>query len=313
LTAIRTEGLTKRYGDLTALDSLNLEVPDNTVFGFLGPNGAGKTTTVRLLTGFAKPDSGAAWVAGEKVGEADLALRSRTGLLPDVPAFYPWMTGREFMVMVGELHRLPPAENRRRTEELLELVDLKKAAGRRIGGYSRGMRQRLGIAQALVNRPNVLFLDEPTSALDPIGRHEMLSLVQRLGENATIFMSTHILSDVERVCRLVGIIDRGKLLTVSTVEALQSKYGHSMFEIVFIEDGAPFADSLRKMPWIVETRMLSENGSQIIRTRALDVELARRELPRMIASSGLTLCRYELVLPTLEDVFMEIVSKGGGR
>jgi ABC-2 type transport system ATP-binding protein len=158
-----------------------------------------------------------------------------------------------------------------------------------------------------------LFLDEPTSALDPIGRHEMLSLVQRLGENATIFMSTHILSDVERVCRLVGIIDRGKLLTVSTVEALQSKYGHSMFEIVFIEDGAPFADSLRKMPWIVETRMLSENGSQIIRTRALDVELARRELPRMIASSGLTLCRYELALPTLEDVFMEIVSKGGGR
>lgn len=193
MTAIRTEDLSKYYGTIKALDNLNLEVPENVVFGFLGPNGAGKTTTVKLLTGFSRPTSGRAWVAGEKVGSGNLTLQAKTGLLPDVPAFYDWMSGREFLHLVGELHHLPQTEIRRRTEELLGLVELGKAGNRRISGYSRGMRQRLGIAQALVNRPTVLFMDEPTSALDPIGRREVLGLILRLRETATIFMSTHIL------------------------------------------------------------------------------------------------------------------------
>ncbi len=307
MTAIKTEGLTKNYGQVVALNSLDLEVEDNTVFGFLGPNGAGKTTTVRLLTGFSRPTSGRAWVAGEKLDGDNLALRSKTGLLPDVPAFYPWMTGMEFLLFVGELHRLAPTENRKRAEKLLDIVGLEKAARRRVGGYSRGMRQRLGIAQALINSPKVLFMDEPTSALDPIGRREMLTLVQRLGETATIFMSTHILTDVERVCKLVGIIDKGRLITVSTVEALQKKYAHSSFEIEFIEDSSLFAQTLGKLPWLTDVRLMAENGTQRISVRAIEIEHARRELPHMIANSGLTLLRYELVLPNLEDVFVEIV------
>ncbi len=310
MTAIKTEGLTKKFGAVTALDRLNLEVPDNVVFGFLGPNGAGKTTTVRLLTGFSRPTSGRAWVAGEIVGDGNLALQAKTGLLPDVPAFYPWMSGREFLHFVGDLHQLPPGDRRKRADELLDLVDLRKAAGRRIGGYSRGMRQRLGIAQALVNRPKVLFMDEPTSALDPVGRREMLTLIQRLRETATIFMSTHILSDVERVCNMVGVVDKGRLLTVSTVEGLQKKYARSVFEIEFIEDATSFAGSLKGVPWLAEAALVVENGTQILRVRAQDVERARKELPHLIANSGLTLSRYELVLPGLEEIFMKIVSGG---
>ncbi len=313
MTAIRAEGLTKKYGTVTALDHLNLEVPDNVVFGFLGPNGAGKTTTVRLLTGFSKPTSGDCWVAGEKVGDGNLALQAKTGLLPDVPSFYSWMSGREFLRFIGDLHGLSPRENAKRADELIELVELKKAADRRIGGYSRGMRQRLGIAQALVNRPQVLFMDEPTSALDPIGRKDMLTLIEQLAQSATIFMSSHILSDVERVCGMVGIVDKGKLLTVSTVQSLREKYARSVFEIEFLEDATQFADSLKSVPWIVESKTVEGNGNQKLRARASDVMRAQREFPRLIADSGLTLCRYELILPDLEEIFMEIVPQESAR
>lgn len=309
MIAIRTEDLSKHYGAVKALDKLNIEVPENVVFGFLGPNGAGKTTTVKLLTGFSRPTSGRAWVAGEKVGDGNLSLQAKTGLLPDVPAFYDWMGGREFLHLVGELHHLPQREIRERTEELLELVDLRKAGNRRIGGYSRGMRQRLGIAQALINRPRVLFMDEPTSALDPIGRREVLGLIRRLRETATIFMSTHILSDVERVCDMVGIVDKGRLVTVSSVEALQKKYARSVFVMEFMEDANPFVESLKQVPWLAEPELIVENGTPVVRVRAVDLDRARKELPRLISESGLTLTRYELSLPSLEDIFVDILSE----
>jgi ABC-2 type transport system ATP-binding protein len=209
------------------------------------------------------------------------------------------------------LHRLPRSEIKSRTAELLEIVDLKKAAGRRIGGYSRGMRQRLGIAQALVNRPKVLFMDEPTSALDPIGRREVLELIQRLRESATIFMSTHILSDVERVCDVVGIIDKGKLITVATMEALRRKYARSIFEIEFMEDARPFLELLKKIDWLAEPQIVVENGAPVLKVKAIDIDRARHDLPRLIAESGLTLLRYELGLPNLEEIFVEILSSGG--
>jgi ABC-2 type transport system ATP-binding protein len=312
LTAISTKDLSKHYGTIKAIDRLNLEVPENVVFGFLGPNGAGKTTTVKLLTGFAHPTSGSAWVAGDRVGSTNLALRAKTGLLPDVPAFYDWMSGREFLHLVGELHHLPRSEIRKRTEELLALVELEKAGSRRIGGYSRGMRQRLGIAQALVNRPTVLFMDEPTSALDPIGRREVLQLILRLRETATIFMSTHILSDVERVCDMVGIVNKGRLVTVSSVAALQKKYARSVFEMEFMEDSRPFVESLKLVSWLAEPELVVESGTPVVRVRAVDLERARRELPRLISDSGLTLTHYELTLPTFEEIFMNILSEDGG-
>jgi len=168
LTAISAKGLSKYYDTVKAVDNLNLEVPENTVFGFSRAqrrrqDNHGQT----VLPASRTPPAGEAWVAGEKVGDGNLALKAKIGLLPDVPAFYDWMSGRDFLHFIGELHGLAPAEINKRTEELLALVELTKHSNRRAGGYSRGMRQRLGIAQALMNRPQVLFLDEPTSALDP--------------------------------------------------------------------------------------------------------------------------------------------------
>jgi ABC-2 type transport system ATP-binding protein len=292
------------------VDNLNLEIPENAVFGFLGPNGAGKTTAIKLFTGFAHPTSGQAWVAGEKVGDGNLALKAKIGLLPDVPAFYDWMSGRDFLHFVGELHNLPQSEIKKRTEELLELVELKKSGNRRVGGYSRGMRQRLGIAQALVNHPRVLFLDEPTSALDPMGRRDVLNLILRLRENTTIFMSSHILSDIERVCNMVGIVNKGKLITVDTVEGLQKKYARSIFEMEFMEDAGLFVESLKKIPWLAEAALVVDNGTPKVKVRAADIDRARKELPRLITESGLTLTRYELTLPSIEDIFVEIMTNG---
>jgi len=308
LIAIKTEELTKYYGKVKALQKLNLEVPENVVFGFLGPNGAGKSTTVKLLTAFAQPTSGKAVVAGERVTGDNLALRAKIGFLPDVPAFYEWMTGREFLHLVGELHSLSANEIKSRAEEMLELVELKKAGNRRIGGYSRGMRQRLGIAQALINLPKVLFLDEPTSALDPIGRREVLELVSRLKQNATIFMSTHILSDVERVCDMVGIINKGNLITVSSVSDLQKKYALSVFEIEFLEDGNPFVETLQHIPWLAKPEFIADHGHPMVRVTAADTNLAQKELPHLIGASGLTMTRYELVVPDLEDVFINVIN-----
>jgi ABC-2 type transport system ATP-binding protein len=310
LKAISIENLSKYYKNVKALDNLTLEIPENVVFGFLGPNGAGKTTTVKLLTGFSKPTSGKAFVAGEEIGDGNLNLREKTGLLPDVPTFYDWMSGREFLYWVGELFHLPKPEIKTRTEELLQLVELEKAANRRIGGYSRGMKQRLGIAQALFNHPKVLFLDEPTSALDPIGRRDVLTLVKRLKQEATIFMSTHILADVERVCDMVAIVNRGKLVLVSTVEALREKYAHSIFDMEFLEDSRNFAEQLKYVSYLSEPEIIGENGTQVLRIKALDIKQARSQLPRLIAESGLTLSRYELNLPNLEDIFLEVINGG---
>jgi ABC-2 type transport system ATP-binding protein len=305
LSAIKCENLTKHYGPVVALDHLNLEVPEHTVFGFLGPNGAGKTTTVKLLMGLSQPTEGKACIDGQELGHP--ALRAKVGYLPDVPAFYNWMTGREYLMFIADLFGLAPAGAKVRVNELLEIVELKGAAKRKVGGYSRGMRQRLGIAQALVNRPHVLFMDEPVSALDPIGRRDVLNLILKLREECTVFMSTHILSDVERVCDTVGIINKGKLVTVSSVSHLQSKYAASVFEIEVEEDSSGLVRVLEARPWMVKIEKTTLNQTPVVRVQVKDVAAAKKELPGIIAASGLSLLRYELVMPSLEDIFMELV------
>jgi len=309
--AVRCQGLTRHYGDVTALDGLDLIVKENIIFGFLGPNGAGKTTTVKMLTGLSLPSAGKAWVAGEEVKPDATSLRAKIGYLPDVPAFYPWMTGQEFLRFVGEIHRLPPREISLRCDELLELVDLQSVAKRKVGGYSRGMKQRLGIAQALVNHPRVLFMYEPTSALDPMGRRDVLSLIQRLASETTIFMSTHILSDVERVCDVVAIINRGKLVTESSVEELRHRYARSVIELEFEEEPASLVARLESIPWVARVETVTVNDAPAVRVQARDIKKAKIELPKIVTASGLTLLRYELTLPSIEDIFVELVADEG--
>ena len=302
MSAIALRNLVKRYGATAALNGLDLTVPEGSIFGFLGPNGAGKTTTLRILTGMARPTAGSAEVLGFDATRSDAALRRQIGFLPDVPAFYPWMTARELMRFAGRLFGLDGVALERRIESLLAMVGL-AVVQTRVGGYSRGMKQRLGIAQALVNAPRLLLLDEPTSALDPIGRREVLELIASLRGRTTVFFSTHILADVERVCDTVTILDRGAVVAGGPIDELKRR--HATNRLVFQVEGSSTAltTRLQSRPWL-ETL---EERDGIIRIATRDVTTARREIVAEIATLQLGLLRFELEDPTLEEVFVGLL------
>ena len=306
MAAISTAGLVKIYGSVRAVDGLNLAVEEGAIFGFLGPNGAGKTTTLRILTGVARPTSGTAQVAGVDLGDAG-KVRARIGYLPEEPAFYPWMSPLEYLDHVGQLFGLPAAQRNARTQTLLEQVGLAAVGKRRIRGFSRGMRQRLGLAQALVNRPAVLFLDEPVSALDPGGRKEVLDLIVSLRGQCTVLMSTHILADVERVCDTIGIIDHGRMVVEANQAELLARYTIPAFALECeVGSEAPFAawaETLRRFNWVTA---VSVSGASA-RVTVKDVAAARATLLGEAAVSGLPLRRYEVVTPALEDIFLQLV------
>jgi ABC-2 type transport system ATP-binding protein len=305
--AITCTGLTKRYGDVLALDRLTLEVPAGKIFGFLGPNGAGKTTTLRLLTGLAQPTAGSASVAGLDVTTGGVALRRRISYLDQAPQFYGWMRGRELLAFVGELYGITGATLRTRVDEVLGLVGLADAADRRVRGYSGGMRQRLGLAQALINRPEVLFLDEPVTALDPAGRHAMLDVIAGLRGAATVLMSSHILADIERVCDSVAILNRGRLLVSSSVGELQERYAQPVF-LIELERGEEaqvqrLLAGLRASPWAGEAVW----DAPTIRVVARDPATAGREILALLVAEGVEIQRFERARPTLEDIFLRLV------
>jgi ABC-2 type transport system ATP-binding protein len=313
MTAIRIEELRKVFGTFQALDGLNLEVEPGTVFGFLGPNGAGKTTTIRILTGLAHATSGHAWVLGKEVTADGRDIARHIGYLPEEPAFYPWMTPREYLDYVGRVFGLSADERSSRTKELLALAGLEEAAKRRIGGFSRGMRQRLAMAQALINRPQVLFLDEPASALDPMGRKEVLEFIENLHGQCTVFMSTHILADVERVCDTISIIHRGKLVIAGPREALLAQYAIPAFELEVDPQTptglVPWSEALKQQPWV---NSVSVDGL-VARVVVNDVDIAKHELLALITSGGLILTRYEMTRPSLEDVFLHLIGQEEAR
>ena len=311
MPAIQIEGLVKTFGEVRALDGLSLSVEAGSVFGFLGPNGAGKTTTIRILTGLARATAGQAWVDGVKVTTGRLHAAGHVGYLPQDPSFYPWMTGREMLDHVARVFGLPSQERKARIKELLELTGLTKAARRRIGGYSGGMRHRLGIAQALMNRPAVLLLDEPVSSLDPVGRKELLELIERLRGQCTVLMSTHILADVERVCDTVGIINQGKLVIQAPQQDLLEQYAAPVFlvetEAEFVPQLHAWAEGLRPLPWVSSVAV----EKQSVRVLVRDLDTAKRELAASALQAGVIFTRYELGVPSLEEVFMQLVSEGG--
>ena len=308
MSAIQVQGLRKAFGPFVALDGLSLTVEPGAVFGFLGPNGAGKTTTIRILAGLARADAGQVSVAGVDLRADGHLLSRRVGYLPEEPAFYPWMSAVEFLDYVGRLYGQTPAERKTRTAELLELTGLTEARKRRVGGYSRGMRQRLGLAQALYHRPEVLLLDEPVSALDPAGRKDVLGLIEGLRGNCTVFMSTHILADVERICDSVAVIDHGRLLAEGRRDELIERYAAPALRVEAAvsaaEAFAAWAAGLSALPWVSAVNLDGLTAT----VQVTDLPLAQRELLRLAVAADLTLERYELVKPTLEDVFLRIVA-----
>ena len=306
MTAIMTEALVKDYGRVKAVDCLDLSVAEGAIFGFLGPNGAGKTTTIRMLTGMARPTSGSAQVAGVNL-RSDRKVRAKIGYLPEEPAFYTWMTPLEYLDHVGRLFGLNSAERQSRSKELLDQVGLAEVAKRRIGGFSRGMRQRMGLAQALVNRPEVLFLDEPVSALDPGGRKEVLDLIVGLRGQCTVFMSTHILADVERVCDSVGIIDHGRLIIEANQAELLKRYTIPAFIMECEPDQETeffdWAKSLRRLDWVAFVKVEGLIARVVVR----DMAIARTALLAEAVAAQLPLRRFEVVTPSLEDIFLQLV------
>lgn len=305
--AIEARGLTKRFGAILALDRLDLVVPRGSIFGLLGPNGAGKTTTIRILTGLARPTAGNASVAGVEVSQDEPELRRRLGYLDQDPRFYSWMKGRELLELVGRLHGLSASELRSRVAEMLARTGLSAAAERRIGGYSGGMRQRLGIAQALLHAPQILFLDEPVSSLDPEGRRDLLGLIAGLRGEATVVFSTHVLSDVERICDRIAILDRGRRVTEGPLEELLAAHARPIFRLVPApgqdETVAGLVERLRAAPWTTD---VSAAGG-VIRVTVSDPDAAASGVLSLVVGAGIILDLFERARPTLEDVFLELV------
>jgi ABC-2 type transport system ATP-binding protein len=303
--AVEILGLVKQFGDHRALDGLDLSVPRGSVFGFLGPNGAGKTTTLRILAGLARPSAGSVTVLGHDLAREPRRVKPLVGHLPDVPGFPGWMTARHYLRFAGELFGLCGAPLSQRVQALLELAGLEDVDAK-VGAYSRGMKQRLGVAQALINAPELLLLDEPTSALDPLGRRDVLTMIAGLRGRTTVFFSTHILADVERVCDTVAILDHGRVLLQASIEELHARHGGRHRLLVEVDDPGRLRAAISGRAWLESV----EDRGPVLAVGVADLEAARRDLPAVVAGLGLELRRLELDEASLEDVFVDLI--GGG-
>lgn len=316
---ITASGLTKRYGKFTAVDSLDLVVNRGEIFGLLGPNGAGKTTTILMLLGLTEPTAGSVRVAGFDPVREPLKVKSVVGYLPDNVGFYPHMTGRQNLRYTAALNRVPSREAEERIAALLEQVGLTEAADKRAGTYSRGMRQRLAVADALVKRPSILILDEPTIGIDPEGVKEMLAMLVRLrdGEGMTILLSSHLLHQVQEICDRVGIFVGGRLIACGKVEELEKQLAkREDFETelsVVTREGSEPADrvkdellaALRSIPG---AKGAVEEGRNLIVVRSQ--EDLRPEIGKVLLEQGLvpTLIRRRGL--TLDDIYDRYFAEG---
>ncbi|AZV41523.1 ABC transporter ATP-binding protein [Peribacillus asahii] len=301
---IYCKDLVKTFQSSTAVKGINLDINQFGCFGFLGGNGAGKTTTLRMLAGLAKPTSGEIKVAGVDVVKEKDKIAHLLGYLPQHPAFFDHMTGKQWMYWVGELFGLSKEVIAERTESLLKDCGIWEARNRKIGEYSGGMKQRLGLAQALINQPKVLILDEPVSALDPVGRYEVLQMISKLKRDMTIFMSSHILEDVEKVADHITVIDKGNILITSSLAELKNRHSHPIITFELLETNHEFLHILNNQEWI-ETVRMNLNEYQVT---VKELEMAKRQLPKLITNQNLTLINYRIETASLEDIYLRLVS-----
>lgn len=287
---MHTQGLTKRYGEITALDRVDLQISPGSVYGLVGPNGAGKTTLLGILSGLKQATDGSTGIGGASIG-----------VLPDTPQFDRWLTGRE----VVDLSRMltDPLTPPSRVDDVLETAGLAQDAGRQVRGYSRGMLQRLGLASVVVNEPEVLLLDEPAAALDPAGRREVLNLIAEMRGRSTVIMSSHILDDVQEVCDEIGILRRGEVVYQGSVDGLLRRYVGNSFAVEVRSGADGVADLLREEPW-VKTVGVGPDGKLAIAVS--DIEAAEMRLVVVLAASGVPVASMTRHTTSLEDVFLEV-------
>lgn len=297
-------GLEKSFGSQRVLDDLSFSVPEGSIYGFIGKNGSGKTTTMKIILGLLQADAGEISVCGEKVRYGDTRTNRFIGYLPDVPEFYGFMTAKEYLRLCGDITGMPTALIQTKSEELLDLVGLADVK-KRIGTFSRGMKQRLGIAQALLNEPRLLICDEPTSALDPIGRREILDILLKVKERTTVLFSTHVLTDVEAICDRVGILDGGKLVLTGSVSELKNTYSKHSSTVTFRTQTD--ANVFRADPRLSKMKSSLRANVPSVTIQAEDPEQAMALIIRILGETGLVPLRLETAEPKLEDIFLEVV------
>ncbi len=307
---ISTESLSKSFGEIHALKSLDLRVPQKTIFAFLGPNGAGKTTTIKLLLGLIKPTSGGGKILGMDIIRDSVDIRSMIGYLPQDTRFYEHMTARQTLEYTAKFfYDGPQSEINHRVNEMIELVGLEGKADRPIKGFSGGERQRLGIAQAEVNYPELLILDEPAANLDPQGRRDVLEIMSRIRKYATIFYCTHILDDVQRVSDQVAIVNQGELVAQASIEELLEGKGELTYSLTLRGDTQSAYTQINQQPWVSGIDA-SQQGDQIAwQVSVTDKAAAEDQLMNLLVTSGLKVSSFSRKEQNLEDVFLNIIER----
>lgn len=304
-TMLECENLVKEFHGSKALKGISFKAEGSGLFGFLGANGAGKTTAIRIFAGLSKPDSGIVRIGGRDIRHERERIASEIGYLPQHYAFFEYMTGREWLLFTAGLFSIDPKTAKERAERLLQECGIAEAADRKIGGYSGGMKQRLGIAQALINSPKLLILDEPVSALDPGGRYEVLELLSALKKKMTIFMSSHILEDVEKVADHIIIIDRGELVHASSMKELLTEYTAPVIKVELLEEIPNLAEIVEQEPWAERAEWKGAEWEFTVR----DLETAKKRLPGLLAGQGAVITKYVIGTAALEDIFLRLVKR----
>ena len=305
---IHTESLSKSFGEVHALKSLDLRVPQKSIFAFLGPNGAGKTTTIKLLLGLLKPTSGGGKILGMDIIRDSVDIRARIGYLPQDPRFYEHMTARQMLDYTAKFFYIgPQPEIDKRVNEMIELVGLEGKADRPIRGLSGGERQRLGIAQAEVNYPDLLILDEPAANLDPQGRRDVLEVMSRIRKYATIFYCTHILDDVQKVSDQVAIVNQGELITQAPIEELLAGTGDAIYSVTLGGDTRSAYTQVIQQPWVSGIESSREDGHAVWQVSVTDEVAAKDQLLSLLVSSGVKVSNFSRKEQNLEDVFINII------
>jgi ABC-2 type transport system ATP-binding protein len=313
---IQTQGLSKTFKEVKALNALNLQVPKNSIFGFLGPNGSGKSTTIKLLLGLIQPTAGSAAVFGQDIRKDSVSIRKRIGYLAQEPHYYEHLTARQTVRYVAHFfYSGPRSLIEERVDEVLRLVGLEDKADRPIKGFSGGERQRLGIAQAQVNYPDLLILDEPAASLDPMGRHDVLEVMERLRKYTTIFYSTHILEDVQRVSDTVAILNHGQLIAEAPIQdLLNGSDGLVTYAITLKGDAQPSQAQIASLPWVKSLSAKQNDGQTTWQVSVKDEAAAEDRLLRAILENpGVNVTSYGRKTSNLEDVFINLVEGSNHR
>lgn len=304
MAVVEVKGLKKHFGEKKVIDDISFTVEENRVFGFLGPNGSGKTTTMKMLLGLLRKDAGSLKICGEPVRYGETKTNSYIGFLPDVPAFYPFMNAREYLQLCGELTDLKKSYIKQKSEELLTLIGLENENGK-IDTFSRGMKQRLGIAQALLNEPKLLICDEPTSALDPLGRKQVLDILHAVKHKTTVIFSTHVLSDVERICDDVVMLDQGKLVMAGDLKSIKKQSQSNQLSIQFRTEGdkTKFCQLSSTQAWVQAATSHQEELCLLIP----HTQSTEKQVLEALQEAHIFPLKLEIVEKSLENIFMDVV------